>query len=193
MHQNRRPARSLAWLAMPAVLILAAAAHAQEAPPQWPPAPPGGAMPRSGPTTSHLPSPQTGTFVDAFGRFRVVLPAGAEQMNATYAFAVPANGLQINISVATRDAMFQNSLQSFPEMLRQSGAQNVGQQQFDHRGRQATMVIAQMPNPQGGGAFQSLNVFVPGANLWLQVNSPVQSNPKAEEVMRALLAALQHP
>jgi hypothetical protein len=179
---------------MPTLFTLAAAAaHAQQAPLQWPPASPGGAMPRSGPPTTHLPSPQTGMFADAFGRFRAALPAGAEQVNATYAFAVPASGLQINISVATRDAMFQNSLQSFPEMMRQSGAQNVGQQQFDHRGRQATMVIAQMRNPQGGGAFQSLNVFIPGVNLWLQVNSPEQYNQQGEEVMQALLATLQHP
>jgi hypothetical protein len=193
MHQYRRGARSLAWLAGPALFILAAAAHAQQAPLQWPPAPPGGAMPRSGPPTTYLPSPQTGTFADAFGRFRAALPAGAEQVNATYAFAVPASGLQINISVATRDAMFQNSLQSFPEMMRQSGAQNVGQQQFDQRGRQATMIIAQMRNPQGGGAFQSLNVFIPGPNLWLQVNSPEQSNQQGEEAMRALLTTLQYP
>ena len=196
MHRHCRGVRPRAWRAMPALstlFILTAAAHAQPAPLQWPPAPPGSAMPRSDPSTTHLPSPQAGTFVDAFGRLRAVLPAGTEQVNATYAFVVPASGLQINISVATRDAMFQNSAQSFYEVMRQSGAQHVGQQQFDHRGRQATMVVAQLRDTQGGGAFQSLNVFIPGANLWLQVNSPEQSNRQGEEAMRALLAMLQHP
>jgi len=158
---------------------------------QWPPPAPGGAPPRAGPPTSYLPSPQTGPFEDAFGRFRAVLPEGAEQVNATYAFELPAGGLQISISVATRDAMFQESLQSFPEMMKQSGAPNVGQQTFEHRGRQATIVLARLRDTQGA-AMQSLNVFVPGPNLWLQVNGPEAAGQQIEQTMQSLLRGLQH-
>lgn len=171
---------------------------------QWPPPPPtqpggtlpptqpGGAPPRSGPPTSHLPSPQAGPLNDAFGRFRAALPAGTEQVNATYMFALPSAALQINISVATRDQMFQTNLQMYPEMMRQSGAQ-VAQQALDHRGRQASMVMAKMREPQNGTPMQSLNVFIPGPNIWLQVTGPEQSAAQIEEAMRGLLNGLQHP
>lgn len=98
----------------------------------------------------------------------------------------------INISVATRDVMFQNSLQSYPQMMKQAGALNVGQKEFDYRGRRATMVLAQMRDPQGA-TTQSLNVFVPGANLWLQVEGPQAADRQIEQTMQALLRGLQHP
>jgi len=160
---------------------------------QWPPpTQPGGAPPRPGPPTSYLPAPQAGVFGDAFGRFRAALPAGAEQVSATYMFAVPAAALQVNIAVATRDAMFQSNMQTYPDMMRQSGAQ-VAQQGLDHRGRQASMVLAKMREPQSGTPIQSLNVFIPGPNLWLQVTGPEQSAPQIEETMRQMLNGLQHP
>jgi hypothetical protein len=171
---------------------------------QWPPPPParsgggslpaqpGGAPPHAGPATSYLPAPQSGPLNDSFGRFRATLPPGAEQVTATYVFALPSAALQVNLSVSTRDELFQNSLRMYPEMMRQSGAQ-VAQQAIDHRGRQASMIMAKMREPQSGTAMQSLNVFIPGPNLWLQVSGPEQSAAQIEETMRALLDGLQHP
>lgn len=189
------------------LLVGLLATTVQAAPPvpaqQWPPPPtaapggalpsqPGGALPRPGPNMDYLPSPQVGALTDAFGRFRVALPAGTEQVNATYVFAVPSAVLQINVSVATRDAMFQSSIQMYAEMMRKSGSQ-VEQQNFDHRGRQALMVMARMREPQSGTQMQSLNVFLPGPNVWLQVSGPEQSAAQIESTMRGLLDGLQTP
>jgi hypothetical protein len=136
-------------------------------------------------------APPAAGFADGFGRFTITLPSGTEQLNATYNFALPASNLQINLSVAPRDAVFQTSLQTFPDMMRQSGALNVGTQQFDYRGRQATMVVVRLRDPQGA-TMQSINVFIPGANIWLQVNGPEQNARLVEDTMQSLLQNIQH-
>lgn len=41
--------------------------------------------------------------------------------------------------------------------------------------------------------MQSLNVFIPGPNIWLQATGPEQSATQIEETMRGLLNGLQHP
>jgi hypothetical protein len=107
-------------------------------------------------------------------------------------FALPSAALLINISVATRDQMFQSNMQMYPEMMRQSGAQ-VAQQAMDYRGRQAHMVMAKIREPQNGTPMQALNVFIPGPNIWLQVTGPEQNTAQIDEAMRALLNGLQHP
>lgn len=50
-----------------------------------------------------------------------------------------------------------------------------------------------MREPQGGTAMQSLNVFILGPNIWLQVTGPEQSATQIEETMHGLLNGLQHP
>jgi hypothetical protein len=174
-----------------ASLVAACAAAIVSYAQQWPPPQPGGAPPVADPPTTYLPSPQRGAFTDAFGRFRISLPSGSEQVNAVYNFAVPAESLQINVSVATRDEMFQYSLQNFPEMMRRSGASNVGEQQFDLRGRKATSVLVYMKDPQSNTSMESLNVFVPGPNVWLQVLGPMQNSQGVESTMQALLNTLE--
>lgn len=159
------------------------------APPPAPAATGKGADLRLPPVTAQAP-PGSAGFSDAFGRFNLALPGGSEPLNATYNLAVPAAGLQINLSVAPRDEIFRNSLQTFPDMMRNNGALNVGQQQFDHRGRQATMVVVRLRDPQGD-TVQSVNVFIPGANLWLQVNGPESSAKRVEDTMQGLLNSLQ--
>jgi hypothetical protein len=142
------------------------------------------------PPVSAQAPPGSAGFSDAFGRFNLALPIGTEPLNATYNLAVPASGLQINLSVAPRDEIFRSSLQGFPEMMRNNGALNVGQQQFDYRGRQATMVVVRLRDAQGA-TMESVNVFIPGANLWLQVNGPESNAKLVEDTMQALLANLQ--
>jgi hypothetical protein len=100
---------------------------------------PKGADVRLPPTTAQAP-PGSAGFSDAFGRFNLALPSGSEPLNATYNLAVPGSGLQVNLSVAPRDEIFRTSLQTFPDMMRNNGALDVGQQQFDFRGRPAPMV-----------------------------------------------------
>jgi hypothetical protein len=162
---------------------------ARPAAPAAPAGPAKGADIRLPPTTAQAPPGSSG-FSDAFGRFNLALPSGSEPLNATYNLAVPASNLQINLSVAPRDEIFRNSLQSFPDMMRNNGALNVGQQQFDYRGRQATMVVVRLRDPQGA-TIESVNVFIPGANLWLQVNGPESDGKLVEDTMQSLLRNLQ--
>jgi hypothetical protein len=160
--------------------------------PAAPPAPatkPRGADVRLPPIAAQAPPGSPG-FSDAFGRFNLALPSGSEPLNATYNLAVPASGLQINLSVAPRDEIFRTSLQGFPDLMRNNGALNVGQQQFDYRGRQATMVVVRLRDPQGA-TVHSVNVFVPGANVWLQVNGPESNAKLVEDTMQGLLNSLQ--
>jgi hypothetical protein len=166
-----------------------AARPAAPAAPAGPAGPAKGADIRLPPTTAQAPPGSSG-FSDAFGRFNLALPSGSEPLNATYNLAVPASNLQINLSVAPRDEIFRNSLQSFPDMMRNNGALNVGQQQFDYRGRQATMVVVRLRDPQGA-TIESVNVFIPGANLWLQVNGPESDGKLVEDTMQSLLRNLQ--
>lgn len=142
------------------------------------------------PPVSAQAPPGSAGFSDAFGRFDLALPSGTEPLNATYNLALPASGLQINLSVAPRDEIFRSSLQGFPEMMRNNGALNVGQQQFDYRGRQATMVVVRLRDAQGA-TVESVNVFIPGANLWLQVNGPESNAKLVEDTMQSLLTSLQ--
>jgi hypothetical protein len=148
-----------------------------------------GADLRLPPVTAQAPPGSVG-FSDAFGRFNLALPSGSEPLNATYNLAVPASGLQINLSVAPREEIFRTSLQTFPEMMRNNGALNVGQQQFDFRGKPATMVLVRLRDPQGA-TVQSINVFIPGANVWLQVNGPESNAKLVEDTMQGLLNSLQ--
>jgi hypothetical protein len=150
---------------------------------------PKGADVRLPPITAQAP-PGSAGFSDAFGRFNLSLPSGSEPLNATYNLAIPGSGLQVNLSVAPRDEIFRSSLQGFPEMMRNNGALNVGQQQFDYRGRQATMVVVRLRDPQGA-TVESVNVFIPGANLWLQVNGPESSAKVVQDTMQGLLDSLQ--
>jgi hypothetical protein len=143
------------------------------------------------PPVSAQAPPGSAGFADAFGRFNLTLPSGTEPLNATYNLALPAVGLQMNLSVAPRDEIFRTSLQNFPDMMRKSGALDVGQQQFDHRGRQATMVVVRLRDAQGA-TIESVNVFIPGPNLWLQVNGPEQDAKRVEATMQALLQSLQY-
>jgi hypothetical protein len=150
---------------------------------------PKGADVRLPPTTAQAP-PGSAGFSDAFGRFNLALPSGSEPLNATYNLAVPGAGLQVNLSVAPRDEIFRASLQTFPDMMRNNGALDVGQQQFDFRGRPATMVLVRLRDAQGA-TVQSVNVFIPGANVWLQVNGPASSATLVEDTMQGLLNSLQ--
>jgi hypothetical protein len=148
-----------------------------------------GAEIRLPPMSAQAP-PGSAGFSDAFGRFSLALPSGSEPLNATYNLAVPAAGLQVNLSVAPREEIFRNSLETFPDMMRKSGALNVGEQQFDYRGRPATMVVVRLRDPQGA-TVQSINVFIPGVNLWLQVNGPESNAKRVEDTMQGLLNSLQ--
>lgn len=159
------------------------------APPAAPAANAKGADLRLPPVSAQAP-PGSAGFSDAFGRFNLALPSGSEPLNATYNLAVPAAGLQINLSVAPRDEVFRASLETFPDMMRKSGALNVGEQQFDYRSRQATMVVVRLRDPQGA-TVESVNVFIPGANIWLQVNGPESNAKRVEDTMQGLLNSLQ--
>ncbi|MCX8113720.1 MAG: hypothetical protein N3D71_01425, partial [Burkholderiaceae bacterium] len=148
--------------------------------------------PRVVPPTSAQAPPAAG-FADAFGRFSLALPPGAAPLNSTYVFGVPAGGLQVSVSTVVIDQVFQRNMQMFPHLMRQSGAQRVEQLPFDHRGRQAIIVLASLRDPASGVPMLSLNVFIPGPNIWLQVVGPEDGAQQIEETMQALVGAIQHP
>jgi hypothetical protein len=161
---------------------------AQSQPPPLPPAPqapPPPLQPR-GPQQR----PQA-AFGDVFGRFRVSLPSGAMPMGATYNFTIPASQAQIGITTMTQDQMFQTTMQNFPSMMQQMGAKIESNNSRDVRGRQGQFVVTTLKDPRSEMVMRSLNVFVPGPNVWVQVTGPAQNAPQLDKTLDALLKTVQ--
>jgi len=175
---------------------------AQSQPPPPPPAPapmPGG--PQYPPTTPQAPQPplqprgsqqpMRPPFGDVFGRFRVSLPSGTTPIGATYNFTIPAAKAQVGITAMTQDQMFQTTMQSFPNMMQQMGAKIESNSRRDVRGRQGQFVATTVKDPHSEMVMRSLNVFVPGPNVWVQVTGPAQNMPQLDETLQMLLKTIQ--
>jgi hypothetical protein len=130
-------------------------------------------------------------FADVFGRYRVSLPTSTTPMGSTYNFAVPAAMAFVNIMTVTQDQMFQMNMNTFPNMLQQMGAKVDANRQIEVRGRQAQLIAATMRDQQTGNSMHSMNVFVPGPNLWLQVMGPEQNAQQLGDVLSVLLQTVQ--
>lgn len=130
-------------------------------------------------------------FADVFGRYRLSLPTSTTPTGSTYNFAVPAAMAFVNIMAVAQDQMFQMNMNSFPNMLQQMGAKIDANRQIDVRGRQAQLIAATMRDQQSGTSMHSMNVFVPGPNLWLQVMGPEQNAQQLGDVLSVLLQTVQ--
>jgi hypothetical protein len=182
----RKAQFALATVSMISVLLLGLIpVVAQSQPPQPSQAPPPPPQPR-GPQQQPLRA-----FGDVFGRFRVSLPSGATPIGATYNFTIPASKAQIGITAMTEDQMFQATMQNFPNMMQQMGAKIESNNPRDVRGRQGQFVVTTLKDPQSEMVMRSLNVFVPGPNVWVQVTGPAQSAPQLDKTLEILLKAIQ--
>jgi hypothetical protein len=112
-------------------------------------------------------------------------------MGATYNFTLPAAKAQIGITAMAQDQMFQATIQNFPNMMRQTGAKIESDYRKDVRGRQGQFVAATLKDPHSEMVMRSLNVFVPGPNVWVQVTGPAQNAPQLNETLEMLLKTIQ--
>lgn len=156
---------------------------------QPPPPPPQASPPPLQPRGPQPPSRPA--FGDVFGRFRVSLPSAATPIGATYNFTLPASKAQIGITAMTQDQMFQATMQNFPNMMQQMGAKIESDNRRDVRGRQGQFVATTLKDPQSEMVMRSLNVFVPGPNVWIQVTGPAQNAPQLNETLEMLLKTIQ--
>ncbi len=154
-------------------------------PPPRPQAPPPPSQPRG--TQPQVRPP----FGDVFGRFRVSLPSGTTPIGATYNFTIPASKAQVGITAMTQDEMFQATTQNFPNMMQQMGATIESNNRRDVRGRQGQFVATTIKDPQSEMLMRSLNVFVPGPNVWVQVTGPAQNAPQLDKTLEMLLKTIQ--
>ena len=160
-------------------------AQSQPPPPPAPQAPPPPIQPR-GPQQQTRP-----TIGDVFGRFRISLPSGTTPIGATYNFTIPASKAQVGITAMTQDQMFQTTMQSFPNMMQQMGAKIESNNRRDVRGRQGQFVATTLKDPHSEMVMRSLNVFVPGPNVWIQITGPAQSAPQLDKTLETLLKTIQ--
>jgi hypothetical protein len=122
---------------------------------------------------------------------RRALPSGAMPMGATYNFTMPASQAQVGITTMTQDQMFQTTMENFPNMMQQMGAKIESNNPWDVRGRQGQLVVTTLKDPQSEMVMRSLNVFVPGPNVWVQVTGPTQSASQLETSLEILLKSIQ--
>jgi hypothetical protein len=177
----RKALSALAVVSMVSVLLAGLTPVVAQSPP--PPPPP---LQARGPQQQPRPA-----FGDVFGRFRVSLPSGATPMGATYNFTIPASRAQVGITAMTQDQMFQTTMQNFPNMMQQMGAKIESNNRRDVRGRQGQFVATTVKDPRSEMVMRSLNVFVPGPNVWVQVTGPVQNTPQLDETLQMLLKTIQ--
>ena len=112
-------------------------------------------------------------------------------MGATYNFTIPAAQAQVGITAMTQDQMFQTTMQNFPTMMQQMGAKIESNNRRDVRGRQGQFVATTLKDPQSEMVMRSLNVFVPGPNVWVQVTGPAQNAPQLDKTLETLLKTMQ--
>ncbi len=192
--------RNLAMTLLAAIVVLCFGATFAQWPPQPPPTTPPKkppaeqpqkTPPRPQPPRQESPGSSGRDFSDAIGRFRVALPPGAAPSSATYNFAIAGAMIQVNIMSVSQDAMFQMTMQNFPAMLQQIGGRIDSSQPSDVQGRPAQFVAATARDPQSGTPMHSVNLFVPGPNVWIQVMGPEQSAQQLVQVLQATAAGIQ--
>jgi hypothetical protein len=130
-------------------------------------------------------------FGDVFGRFRVSLPSGAAPISATYNFTISTSKAQVGITAMTQEPMFQTTMQNFPNMMQEMGARIESDKRRNVRGRQGQFVATTLKDPRSEMVMRSLNVFVPGPNVWVQVTGPAQNTPQLDETLEMLLKTIQ--
>lgn len=156
---------------------------------QTPPAP----RPGPGRRQQQPPPPAgggQGGLTDLLGRFRLGPVPGLQPTGATYSFAMPGQGVQVSLMSLAHEQAFQMQQQNFPNTISQMGGRITEQRQVDLGGRQALLMVAVASSPQTGGQMMSYNLFIPGANLWLQVMGDAQARDRIQQVTNQILQNL---
>lgn len=153
-------------------------------PPAYPPVQPGPSGPYGG-------GPGGQALVDAIGRFRLSLPQGSVPMGATYNIGLPAFMCQVSITSVAQEQMFQMQQQQFPAMLRQMGARVDSEQPIEVSGRPGRFIAATLRDHMTGTSMHSMNVFISGAAVWVQVMGPEQNAQQMGQVLQTVLSSLQ--
>lgn len=150
-------------------------------PPAQPPAPPQAAPPQpaGGPT-----------LVDVIGNFRLGLPRDTMAGGATYNLTLPSHQVTATIMSLAAAQAFAAQQQSFPNLVAQMGGRVIEQRQINLTGRPAELVVAVVNNPQSSAQMVTYNVFVPSANLWLQVTGAATSQAQVQQATSMLLQSL---
>ena len=162
--------------------------------PQYPPPQPqySPGQPQYPPQQPQYPSQLSGqTFSDALGRFRVNLPQGAIPTGATYNFGISSAMCQVSIMAVAQDQMFQMYMQNFPNMLKQMGAKIDTEQPMNVGGRNSHFIAATMKDQMSGMSTHSMNVFISGPNVWVQVMGPEQNVQQLQQTLQSILGGLQ--
>lgn len=166
---------------------------AQTQPAQQPAYPPQG-----GHNQAPAPKPQPGqpsagggpTLHDVIGNFRLGLPQGTVAGGATYNFALPSQQVQVTIMSLASPQAFAAQQQNFASQVNQMGGRITEQRPINLAGRPADLVVAVVNNPQYSGQMMAYNVFVPSANLWLQVAGAAQAQQQIQQATSQILQAL---
>ncbi len=137
------------------------------------------------------PSGIAQSFRDVFGRFSVNLPSGTVPVGATYNFNIPSSMCQVSIMVMPQEQTFQMQQQNFPYMMEQMGATIDADQQTNVKGRQARFIAATMIDENTGMSTHSMNVFVSGPGLWIQIMGYEQNMQQIKQVYSAVMSGLQ--
>ena len=112
-------------------------------------------------------------------------------MGATYNFGIPSAMCQVSISTVPQDQMFQMQMQNFPNMMRQMGATVDHEQATEVKGRQARFIAATVKDQMSGMSMHSMNVFVSGANMLVQVMGQEQNAQQLQQILQSILGSLQ--
>jgi hypothetical protein len=153
---------------------------------QYPPSPPG--YPPQQPQAQQAPAQR---FNDPFGRFKMELPQGTMPMSSNYSFGIPSAMAQVSIMTMAQDQMFQMNMQNFPNMLRQMGANIDTEQAINVKGKQGRFIAATMKDQMSGTSMHSMNVFIPGPNICLQVMGPEQNMQSLQQTFQTILGGLE--
>ena len=112
-------------------------------------------------------------------------------MAATYTFTIPSALCQVSINSVNQDQMFQMVQQNVSNTMKQMGARLDADQPMDAGGRQGRIIVATARDPMSGQMISSLNVFIFGVNIWVQVMGPEQNAQQLGPILQAILGSLQ--
>lgn len=132
-----------------------------------------------------------GALRDALGRFTIAMPQGAVPFTAVYSFMVPTANCQVSIMSAAQDQALQMNLQSFPNMVQSMGGQITAQQDQMFGAKRGRLVTATMNDPQTRSQVVSMNAFLLGSGVWVQVMAPAQAQGQAQQLLNQIVNGVQ--
>ena len=207
----------MALLTLAALALLVGPAWSQQQPPAYPgnqnPAPGYPSQPGQQPGYPSQPGQQPGypqqpaqppnyqpqqpsgggaaALADPWGRWQMRLPQGATPFAVIFNMGMPQAGVFINVQGTPNPQMFQGKLNQFRQMVRQMNAQVKKDGPMNLFGHQCHVLAVQMANQQTQQQMVSINVFVTGPGLWIQVMASADRSQQAEQVVNQIMQGLQ--